>query len=261
MLVLLSPAKDLNFAAHDVELQHSQPELLRETKSLASAAKKLKKGDIKRLMKVNDALAELTFQRFQNFKPPFSKENAKQAVLAFAGDAYRGLDAATLSADDLEWAQDHLRILSGFYGLLRPLDLIQPYRLEMGRAFKNERGKNLYEFWGETLTQSVNRALKKSGDATIVNLASKEYFSALSPDALKGDVITPHFKEVRDGTARPFQFFVKRARGLMTRFIIENRVDDPRQLKDFKAEGYKFTPKLSTDRDWVFTRPAPPKKN
>jgi len=256
MLVLLSPAKDMNLDPPPDGLGHSMPELMKETRQLVDAVRRLSKADLKRLMHVNDKLAALNHERFRAFSTPFTPDNAKQAALAFAGDVYRGLDATTLTADDLAWAQDHVRILSGLFGLLRPLDLIQPYRLEMGLPLKTERGATLYEFWGTKLTDKVNDALKRMGGATIVNLASHEYFGAVDAARLKGRLVTPQFKEVRDGKARSLQFFLKKARGLMARFIVQNRIEDAAALKDFNAEGYRIDARLSDGDTWVFARPS-----
>ncbi len=254
MLVLLSPAKNLNFDPPTVDVEYTQPELMKETKALITHAKELSAGDLKRMMKISDDLAQLNYERFQAFKSRQTPNNAKQAVLTFNGDVYWGLEAKSLSAEDLTWAQDHLRILSGLYGVLRPLDLIQPYRLVMGSRLATEAGPDLYSYWGDRIAKSLNKSLKKSGGKTIVNLASNEYFSAVKSDALKGQVITVDFREYRDGVLRSLQFFVKRARGAMARFIIQNRIEDPEQLKGFDIDRYRFDPDLSTDEKFLFTR-------
>ena len=255
MLVLLSPAKNLNLDPSPSALNFSQPDLLKETRVLVKAAKSLSQAQLKTLMKVSDKLATLNYERFQSFKTPFTPDNAKQAALTFAGDVYQGLEAGTLKPADLDWAQDHLRILSGLYGLLRPLDLIQPYRLEMGRALKTQKAGNLYDFWGNKITNKVNTALAASGDDTLVNLASDEYFNAVRADKIKGRLIRVNFKEIRDGKPRFISFNAKKARGLMARYMIDKRANTPAQLKKFNREGYRFNKELSQEDSWIFTRP------
>jgi len=252
MLILISPAKNLNFDPLERDLEVTQPAFLKETRQLAKTAKGLSKGQLKRLMNLSDKLTELNYERFQAFKTPFTIENAKPAALSFAGDVYQGLQASTLKAEDLNWAQDHLRILSGLYGLLRPLDLIQPYRLEMGRPLKTDQANDLYGFWKDKLTKQVNKDL--NGSQTLVNLASNEYFGAIDPNKVKSEIITPQFKEIRDGKARFISFSAKKARGTMARYIIDKRIDQPEDLKGFKRDGYKFNKALSEGNQWVFTR-------
>ncbi len=254
MLALLSPAKSLDFSSAPPDVSQSQPACLKQTRTLASHLRALKKAELKKLLHVSDKLADLNYERFQAFKTPFTPQNAKQAALAFSGDVYQGLDAASLSAEELGWAQDHVRILSGFYGLLRPLDLIQPYRLEMGRALKTCAGDNLYAFWGDKLTRLAASAASKSGEPTLINLASAEYFAALQPEKLKGSVITPGFREIRDGKPRFLSFFAKKARGMMARYIIQNRISRPEDLKSFDLEGYRYDKSLSDGDQWIFTR-------
>ncbi|GAB4537998.1 MAG: peroxide stress protein YaaA [Parvularculaceae bacterium] len=259
MLILLSPAKNMNFDPVAGAPRPTQPALLAHTKFLAETARKLTRGQIGRLMKISDQLAELNYERFQHFDPA-NRRNVKPAALAFAGDVYRGLDAASLTAEDLAYAQSHLRILSGFYGLLRPLDGVQPYRLEMGRALKNPRGKDLYAFWGDEIARELTKATKKLDDPTIVNLASKEYFTAARPELLEAPIVTPVFKEEKDGNLRQLQFFAKRARGLMARYAIKNRLERIEDLKGFDLEGYSYRKSLSSENEWIFTRPQPAKK-
>ena len=215
-------------------------------------------GDIRELMGVSEKIADLNHHRFMNWGTPFTLDNAKQSVLAFKGDVYTGLEAETLSADQLAFAQKHLRILSGLYGLLRPLDLMQPYRLEMGLKFANRGGANLYEFWGDTLTKTVNKQLRGSGSRVLVNLASNEYFKALQPGALDAEIITPVFKDLKGGKYKIISFFAKKARGRMARFIIEKELNEPNGLKKFRADGYRYNKAESTARELVFTRDAPP---
>jgi len=258
MLALLSPAKSLDFSPAPPEISHTQPVCLKQTRILASHLRDLKKAELKKLLNVSDKLAELNYQRFQAFSTPFSRENAKQAVLAFSGDVYQGLEAASLTAADLTWAQDHVRILSGFYGLLRPLDLIQPYRLEMGRALKTPEGTDLYTFWGDRLTRLAARAAARHAAPVIINLASREYFAALRPGRLKSRLITPGFREIREGKPRFLSFFAKKARGLMTRYLIQNRITNPEELKSFNLEGYRFDETLSDGSQWIFSRKTKP---
>lgn len=257
MLVLLSPAKNLNFDPVTRDLPVSQPDFLKESRQLVKTARSLTKGELKKLMNLSDKLTELNYERFKAFKTPFTEDNAKPAGLTFAGDVYQGLDANTLSDADLTWAQDHIRILSGLYGLLRPLDLMQAYRLEMGRPLKTSKAEDLYGFWGSKLTKAINAA---ADDEAIINLASNEYFGAIQADKLQGRLITPQFKDIKDGKARVLSFFAKKARGLMARYIIENRLNDPQEIKGFHTEGYTFNAKLSDGDTWVFSRKQPAPK-
>ncbi len=257
MLALISPAKKLNFDSDPQSGRSSQPEMLREAKQLAKQARTLSAGDLKRMMKISDKLADLNVQRFKDFKPPFDLSNARQAALTFAGDTYVGLAADTLGDEDLDYAQDHLRILSGLYGLLRPLDLIQAYRLEMGTRFAFNGHETLYEFWGDKITRAVNDATQDHADRTVINLASNEYVKSVQADALTGGMVTPVFKEIKDGESRVIGLFAKRARGMMARHMITHRVDRAEGLKAFTDGGYTFQPDLSDDASWVFTRPQP----
>ncbi|MEO0398397.1 MAG: peroxide stress protein YaaA [Pseudomonadota bacterium] len=261
MIILLSPAKNLNFDPADDAPSATKPLLSSETAKLAETAKALSRRQIKTLMGISENLADLNYDRFQAFKTSGRIAGAKQAALAFNGDVYLGLAAGTLSADDLAFAQDHLRILSGLYGLLRPLDAIQPYRLEMGSRLKNDRGANLYEFWGDRIAKEISKAGRDHDDATVINLASKEYFGAVAPSALSAPVITPIFKEEKDGRLRQLQFYAKRARGLMARWAIEKRIEKPADLKKFNVEGYSFDTEGSSADEWLFTRPQPAPKS
>ncbi len=260
MLILLSPAKNLNFDPAPAGLAVTKPEFLKEARTLAEAARALAPGKLGKLMDISPKLAELNHARFQAFGGDGRSNTQKPAALAFNGEVYLGLNAKTMKAADFGFAQDHLRILSGLYGLLRPLDAIEPYRLEMGSSLKNPRGKNLYEFWGDTLAKAINRIVAAQDDRTIVNLASHEYFSAAPADALKFPVITAAFKEEKDGKLRSLQFFAKRARGLMARWAIDQRAARAKDLKEFAVDGYQFRPKDSGERDWLFARPQPPLK-
>lgn len=255
MLVLLSPAKKLDEGPFDVSLPVTEVELASDIEELVRACRSLSLDALQQLMDVSDKLAELNHGRFQSMAFPFTVENSKPAALLFAGDAYRGLDASSLSAEDLAFGQSHLRILSGLYGVLRPLDLIQPYRLEMGRRLETSRGKNLYEFWGDRITEALNRALVPLKEKTVVHLSSDEYFKAVNPKALDGRVLTITFREQRDGKLRFISFYAKEARGLMTRYILQNRIEDRESLKDFSEAAYRFRPDLSSDDEYVFVRP------
>lgn len=257
MYILLSPAKKLVEPPAVPGLPATEPELMDQTERLLTTARRKKPRDLKKLMHISDALAELNHRRFQTLATPFTPDNARQAALSFAGDVYRGLDAASLDADDLAWAQDRVGILSGLYGLLRPLDLMQPYRLEMGTALRTRRGSNLYAFWGDRLRKLVDARAAERGDGVVVNLASKEYSKALGT-GLRAAQVTPVFQDLKDGAARQLMFFAKQARGGMTRWAIQHRVDRAEQLKDCDALGYRFVAEASTDTTWVFQRPQPP---
>ena len=254
MLALVSPAKKLDFTELAAPMAHSQPDFLERSQVLIDAARKLSRADLSRLMKLSDQLTELNFQRFKAFTLPFTTANAKQAVLAFSGDTYVGFDAASVSDDDLLYAQDHLRILSGLYGLLRPLDLVQPYRLEMGSRLQNPEGSDLYDFWGDELAQAIDQAVSGHKEAVVINLASNEYFKAARPKHMKARVITPVFKEVKNGEAKVLGLFAKRARGMMARYIVTKRIEQSEQLKKFNDGGYAYQDHLSDADNWVFTR-------
>ena len=260
MLTLLSPAKKLNMDAVETGIATTQPRLTKDTRALAKVAKTQTADDLKRLMHISDNLAELNFQRFKSFNLDNKSNSAKPAGLAFDGDVYWGLEAKSLPDETLAYAQDHLRILSGLYGVLRPMDAIQPYRLEMGTKLETPRGKSLYQFWGTGLADQLNADLESHADTTIVNLASNEYFKAVDKGALGRDVIGAKFLNVKDGEARALMYYAKHARGAMARWIMENRVDRAAGLKDFNADGYKLDKKASTEAELVFTRKQPPKK-
>jgi uncharacterized protein len=258
MLALVSPAKKLDFESETTSATHTQPDFLEQASKLAKAARRLSRAELARTMKLSDSLADLNYRRFQDFSTPFDLSNARQAALVFNGDTYVGLDAPSLNDNDMAFAQDHLRILSGLYGLLRPLDLIQPYRLEMGAKFQPPRKANLYDFWDGQITEGINDTLSDHSDKTVINCASNEYFKAVKAKQLDGVVITPVFKEIKDGEARTLGMFAKRARGMMSRFIIQNRIDQPDGIKDFTSGGYEYRPDLSDSKQWVFTRDQPP---
>ena len=252
MLIVLSPAKNLDFEPADGRFKATEPRFTAETDRLIDVLKKKTPQSIGQLMNLSDKLSSLNAERYK----AWGDQSKKQAILAFNGDVYRGFDAASLDAKGLAAAQDRVRILSGLYGVLRPLDRIEPYRLEMGTGLKTRRGENLYDFWGDRIAKSLDEEL----DGTpLINCASKEYFTAAK--GLKSPVIACEFKEEKDGKTRVLGFFAKAARGMMARFAVDERVDSPEGLKDFSAEGYKFQPALSTETSYIFTRPQPPKKS
>ncbi|MBL54225.1 MAG: peroxide stress protein YaaA [Alteromonadaceae bacterium] len=254
MLVVVSPAKNLDFDTQVPVSEYTQPALLGDADALAQECKALSPADLSSLMKISDKLATLNANRFAEFSTPFTPDNARQALFAFNGDVYTGLDAQSLSEDDIAYAQQHLRILSGLYGVLRPLDLMQAYRLEMGTKLANSRGKNLYEYWGDTVTTEVNKALAAQGDNVLVNLASNEYFKSVKPKQLDGMIITPVFKDKKNGQYKIISFFAKKARGLMARYILQNKVEDVAGLKAFDTAGYYFSEEQSTETELVFLR-------
>ena len=258
MLTVLSPAKTLDYESPSVTDQTSTPQFMDQSALLVDDARTLAPDDIRSLMGVSEAIASLNHERFMNWEPESTTANAKQAILAFKGDVYTGLEAETMSADDLEFAQSHLRILSGLYGLLRPLDLMQPYRLEMGLKFSNQRGKNLYEFWDERITDAINADLASAGTETLVNLASNEYFKAVKTKSLNADIITPQFKDLKNGQYKMISFFAKKARGVMARYIIDNQLTNPEDLKSFKGAGYYYSEMQSSGNNLVFLRDAVP---
>ena len=254
MITLLSPSKKLNFEPQNMVDNYTQCEFIKSAEILANKAKDLTESDLKELMDISDKLAQLNRERFDRWSLPFNSSNAKQAILAFDGGVYSGLRANTFSDKDFGFAQDHLRILSGLYGILKPLDLIQPYRLEMGVSFQNPKGKNLYDFWKQSITDNLNNTLKKHPSPVIVNCASIEYFSAIDLSKLKGSILSIVFKEYRNGELKFISFNAKKARGLMTQYIVKNKIDDHTNIKDFNYEDYKFDSKLSEDSKFVFTR-------
>lgn len=259
MLSVISPAKTLDFDSPVTTRKATQPEFLERSQALIEDARNLDPADIRSLMGVSENIAALNHQRFMDWHQPFDKDNARQAILAFKGDVYTGLEAETMDATQLAYAQKHLRILSGLYGLLRPLDLMQAYRLEMGLKFANSGGKNLYDFWGESLTGSLNKQLKKTGTPVLLNLASNEYFKAVKPGALEAEVITPVFKDLKTGKYKIISFFAKKARGQMARYIIDREINDVAALKKYRVAGYRYNAAESSARELVFTRDEAPK--
>ena len=252
MLVVISPAKTLDFETPARTSVNSTPAFLEDSQILVERMRELAPADISKLMKISDKLGVLNSTRYETWSLPFTADNAKQAILAFKGDVYTGLDAETLTPEQDEYAQQHLRILSGLYGVLKPLDLMQPYRLEMGTKLNNTRGKDLYQFWGEKITDALNNELGE-GDV-LINLASNEYFKSVRPKKLHARIITPIFKDTKNGVQKIISFYAKKARGLMTRYMIDNQIDHAEALKEFDVAGYQFDAKQSTDNEWVFTR-------
>jgi len=256
MLIVLSPAKALDFSAGPEGAALSAPQLADQTAELSKVTRKLTARDLKRLMSLSDKLADLNRARFQAFDS--ASDEGLQAAFAFNGDVYAGLRARELDRKGLAWAQDHVRILSGLYGVLRPLDAIQPYRLEMGVRLKTPRGQSLYDFWGDRISQALNAAAMGHKDKTLVNCASGEYFGAVDRAALKLPVLSCRFLEEKDGEARIISFYAKKARGLLARYAIDRRIERAADLKGFDSAGYRFAPDLSTDAEFTFVRPQPP---
>jgi cytoplasmic iron level regulating protein YaaA (DUF328/UPF0246 family) len=254
VLALISPAKKLDTDNEAPLGDFTLPRQLDNSEELVDTVRGLGKSRLQALMKLSDALTDLNYGRYERFTTPFSPINAKQAVFMFRGDTYVGLDADTLSKDDLTYAQKHLGILSGLYGVLRPLDLIQPYRLEMGSKLSTERGKDLYEFWGSRLTDACNEVTASHTDRTVVSLASNEYIRSIQPQSLAGPFVTCHFKEMKDGTPKTIGLVAKKARGRMARFMVQNRIAGADDLRGFGEDGYAFDPELSSDDDLVFVR-------
>lgn len=251
--MVISPAKTLDYSGADYP-DFTVPAVLNQSEALVNQLSTYDASELSKLMKISDKLADLNQQRYQDFETPFTPENAKQALLVFNGDVYRGIDVENYDSDDLAFAQDHLRILSGLYGILRPLDLMQPYRLEMGTKLKNERGRNLYEFWGSQISELINEALAEEETPYLVNLASNEYFKSVDLKALKAKVLNIAFKENKSGTYKVVAIHAKRARGMMVDFVIRNRIESLELMKGFDRDGYAFNAELSTDDEWVFCR-------
>lgn len=254
MLMLLSPAKTLDYKTPATTDSFSIPDYLEKSSELVEVLKQKSFLDLMELMQVSQKIAELNVERFNQWKLPFSTENAKQAVLAFKGDVYIGLDATALSENRLVYTQSHLRILSGLYGLLRPLDLMQPYRLEMGLKLTTRKSENLYQFWGEKITDALNVLLAKQDEPVLINLASNEYFKSVQKKNLDGRLITPEFKDWKNGKYKMISFFAKKARGLMVRFAIDHNIQKAEVLQNFDYDGYHFNLELSRADKWVFSR-------
>ena len=254
MLAILSPAKTLDYETPLKTKLNSQPIYGRESNQLIKTLRTFEPFEVASLMKISDKLADLNHKRYVEWRNKPAESKTRPAALAFKGDVYQGLEAESFNDKDLKFAQRHLRILSGLYGLLRPLDVIQPYRLEMGTKLKTSKGQNLYDFWGTKLTTGLNEALKESKEGTLVNLASNEYFGAVQPKLLEGSLLNIGFKEKRNGQLKFVSFSAKKARGLMAKFIIKERLKNPDDLKNFDLEDYKFNKKLSSELDWTFSR-------
>ena len=257
MIITLSPSKGQDFETPGLTKKYSRPADLKDSELLIRELRKIKPVKLQQLMDVSSNIAELNVGRYRSFQTPFTLKNARQAILAFKGDVYSGIDVEHFTAEDYDYAQNHLRILSGLYGCLRPLDLIQPYRLEMKTKLKNPRGDNLYQFWGEEITNSLNKALKKQQQPVLVNLASNEYFKSVKPKLLQGELLNINFKETKNGKTRVVAIFAKRARGMMADYIIRNRIEAPAGIKKFRKDGYRFSKALSDDKQWTFERPQP----
>ncbi|KOY62773.1 hypothetical protein AM629_06745 [Photorhabdus heterorhabditis] len=255
MLITISPAKTLDYESPLATEKYSQPALLNQSEQLISICRKLTPAQIASLMGISDKLAGLNAARFGEWHADFTPENARQAILAFKGDVYTGMQAEGFSDKDFDFAQDHLRILSGLYGMLRPLDLMQPYRLEMGIKLENQRGRDLYSFWGELITEKLNEALDQQGDNVLVNLASDEYFKSVNTKKLAGKIIKPVFLDEKNGKYKIISFYAKKARGLMSRFIIQNQLTQIDRLVEFNLDGYAFNESLSKGNELVFKRP------
>jgi cytoplasmic iron level regulating protein YaaA (DUF328/UPF0246 family) len=257
MLMVISPAKTLDFETPPTTARYTQPQYLDHSQELITQLRELTPAQISELMHLSDKLSGLNAARFGSWNPAFTPDNAKQALLAFKGDVYTGLDAETLDEAELSYAQEHLRMLSGLYGLLRPLDLMQPYRLEMGTRLANARGKDLYAFWGTRISEWLNQALADQGDDVLLNLASSEYFSAVKRSALNARIIDTEFKDLKNGQYKIISFYAKKARGMMSRFVISERINDPEQLKSFDIHGYRYSAEQSSPDKLVFLRDTP----
>lgn len=254
MLILISPAKKLDYDTASITETFTQPEFLDDAAELIALMRTYSAESLGKLMHLSANLSELNVQRYHDWNTPFTMQNAKQAILAFKGDVYAGMNADTFTEANLAFAQKHLRMLSGLYGLLKPLDLMQPYRLEMGTRLENSRGKNLYEFWSKIITNAVNNAMEEAKTSTLINLASTEYFKSVKAKDIDGNLITPQFKEEKDGSLKMIGIYAKRARGLMSRYIIDNELTDAEAIKDFNWEGYSFNSSVSKGNQWVFSR-------
>ena len=252
-VTIISPAKKLDYSPVEKNLDSTIPSLLEHSNELVKDLKSLNPQEVSSLMSLSDKLGALNYERFQEWETPFTKSNSKQAILAFKGDVYQGLDAESLSETELIWAQKHVRILSGLYGILKPMDLMQPYRLEMGTKFATKRGHNLYDFWNSIITEELNKNFS-SDNSNLLNLASNEYFKSINVSELKANVISPVFMDKKNGKYKIISFFAKKARGLMTRYIIKNRIEDITDIQNFEEGGYSFNEAMSEDNKPVFCR-------
>ena len=254
MLTILSPAKKLSNECFARTQNYTTPTFLNESQALVDILRSKKPIDLQNLMGISDKLSVLNWERFQNWKLPVEKSSAKEAIYHFQGDTYSGLNTEDLSSGEITFAQKNTRILSGLYGVLKPLDLILPYRLEMGTKLKNNKGDSLYQFWGDTLSKFITKELKSHSVKVLINCASVEYFKSLNNNALKADVITPHFKEFKNGNYKIISFYAKKARGMMARFIIKNKIQEPSKILQFDYAGYQYNEQLSSPLNPVFTR-------
>lgn len=254
MLIILSPAKTLDYVSPVTINDHTMPRFITDSAQLISICQRFSTADIASLMKVSDPIAALNATRFASWSTSFTTDNSRQALLAFKGDVYTGFNAVTMNEQDAQWAQSHLRILSGLYGLLRPLDLMQPYRLEMGTKLENARGANLYQFWGDKVTDTLQQDLRAQGDDVLINLASNEYFKAVKVGKLTAKIITPVFKDWKNGEYKVISFFAKKARGMMARYLIDERINSVDGINAFCGGGYAFSAEESTDSSLVFKR-------
>lgn len=254
MIILLSPAKNLDTKQYDFAFPSTSPDFLDQSQKLINNLKRKSIKSIGNLMTINSKIAAINKERYLSWEQPFNNDNAKPAIFAFRGEVYIGLDAKSFKQKDLDYAQDHLRILSGLYGLLRPLDLMQPYRLEMGTSLKVNRSKNLYEFWDNKLASALEKSLGEHKHPVLIHLASDQYFESVQPKTLKLSVIRPVFKELRGDKLKSIHVYAKRARGLMANYIIKNRIENPEDIKKFSVDRYQFKPDLSSDKEWLFVR-------
>ncbi|ENX22780.1 UPF0246 protein [Acinetobacter vivianii] len=254
MLALISPAKTLDYTTALPTDTYTQPRLLAQSQQLIDVCRKLSATEIASLMTVSEKIANLNVERFRDWNADFDFSNARQAMFAFKGDVYTGLNAYHLKDQDIDFAQQHLRMLSGLYGLLRPLDLMMPYRLEMGTKLKNSRGHNLYEFWGSIITDQINQDLSEINSKVLVNLASDEYYKSVNEKNIQAEIVKPVFLDQKNGKYKVISFYAKKARGLMARYLIENKLSQVEQLKAFDSEGYYFDAESSSDKELVFKR-------
>ena len=257
MIITLSPSKGQDFETATPSKIFTLPDQLEDSQLLVNEAKKLDMKSVSELMSVSENISNLNVQRFQDWQLPFNEKNAKAALFAFKGDVYSGIEKDKYNDGDLSYAQEHLRILSGLYGALRPMDLIQPYRLEMKTSLENPRGANLYQFWGESITNKLNELMEQQEEKTLVNLASNEYYKSVKPKLINGRILNVSFKEEKDGKSRILAVYAKKARGMMTDFILRNRIEKAEDIKDFGTANYKFSAAESSENTWVFSRPQP----
>jgi len=254
MIVLMNSSKTMDFDTTAGKLKHSVPQFLKESQLLVKELRRLSESEFSKLLKISEKLTKLNIERYAKWQIKAEGSTSKQALLAFRGDIYSGMEVDVYKAEDFEFAQNHVRILSGLYGILRPLDLIQPYRLEMATKLATARGKDLVQFWGTKINDSINKLLKREKSGVLINLCSLEYFNSIKPASLDATVVTPVFKEYRDGSYRFITLYAKKARGMMCNYIIQNRLERLEDLKSFDSEGYQYNKKISSDREWVFTR-------